>query len=441
MKKTILIANLFLYFSSLSICFGQKESRSASAIECVSGLEIRKFKISNSKPAPKLDWKVVVGREIEYHAKGLGDAEDWLWQLGGGTCTSDDFSPFWNIEPLEADEGFNDKTKKNNFKAILNGTLLNGELPASNSDFGSTHGLVMVGAKPMSSDNRLESCNRKDGTEARVQVFYEKDTRTNPDATVPNWFYYWQQNNFVQELLEIPGIPHYDLETCSHSEPVPIKLEIGYVGDAHPWIPDALNTYGICLFSPSNMELEDPYLGPNHPNNCASIEDPLNLVLVGYEGAARLNFGGGCGYQRGKDICDPNGGVLQGIHVFYNTVAHEAEHARIECEVWQFEHLAHPNIVSGYESVWDMDKDGYKDIWEEHHPDATELFETTSGTKKDKYDGQYAECFCNGDCSAGTMYEETRCRNKEKSLNHSEVDNYDWSFDKTNNYQGKNWKN
>jgi len=42
--------------------------------------------------------------------------------------------------------------------------------------------------------------------------------------------------------------------------------------------------------------------------------------------------------------------------------------------------------------------------------------------------------------SAGSYYEENRCRNKELEVLVENIDLFDWSFDPENDEQGKNWE-
>jgi len=42
--------------------------------------------------------------------------------------------------------------------------------------------------------------------------------------------------------------------------------------------------------------------------------------------------------------------------------------------------------------------------------------------------------------SAGYRYEETKCREIKHNLNETLFDSYDWSYDATDQYQGKNHK-
>lgn len=59
---------------------------------------------------------------------------------------------------------------------------------------------------------------------------------------------------------------------------------------------------------------------------------------------------------------------------------------------------------------------------------------------KDAYNPKYLKCYCGETCSAGTMFEEKRCRDVEAALDVNAIDGSDWSFDPENEIQGKQWK-
>ncbi|WP_420580215.1 hypothetical protein [Reichenbachiella sp.] len=169
----------------------------------------------------------------------------------------------------------------------------------------------------------------------------------------------------------------------------------------------------------------------------------FQLVVTGYDPAYnKIILGEGCGFYKSKNTCNPITNY-EGIHTLFSTIVHEVEHAKIECDVWQYTHSSHPNIHAGFSSLWDIDGDGYKDIWELNSvPGMLYGFTVNPGnpTNVDAYSSNYGVCFCAGSCSAGTMFEEIRCRNVEAALNYSLIDNDDWSFDPTNKIQGKQWK-
>lgn len=402
-----------------------QEKRGSGTPDCVTGLEIHRFRVEdvgNGTPpsiaSPRREnRKVVVGRTIGYRARP-GSGTVWDWDLGSGSCTS--FTDYWN---LQSNSSFSDRDN--------DAIIPNSSLPASNDDFGDTNGLVKV------SNGTEESCVGRDGNTFEVEVFFEKDATTNPGGSDPNWFFYWKQSQEVQNLLTIPGIHLYDMSSCDfNSSPTSVTLDIVYDASL-AYNPGGNTTYGYSLFNTFNMDKEDPFIGPNNPKNCITINDPSQLVIVGYDDSAEINIGEGCGHRKLSQACNPSSPNHEGIHTFYTTVIHEVEHALITCEVWNFTHPSDPSIKAGYNSLWDSDNDGYKDIWEQYSSEAIQ-YGFTVGTD-DSYDGNYANCFCAGTCSVGTMFEETRCRMQESMANPNAINDSDWSFDPTNDIQGKQW--
>lgn len=173
---------------------------------------------------------------------------------------------------------------------------------------------------------------------------------------------------------------------------------------------------------------------------CSSTSS--ETVVTDYEPYyCRIDIGQGCGFS--KSLKD--GTKLQGIHVFYSTLIHEREHTIIKCENWDTEDI--PNgVTKGYSTNWDMDGDGYKDAWEIlHENDGFDLdqfdaygydINGNAVTYNSKLLGQSPPVY-----SAGTEYEEARCRDLEvasKGL-HININQYDWSFDPSHINQGKQW--
>ena len=313
-------------------------------------------------------------------------------------------------------------------------------MPSENQDFGPTNGLVKVSTENESTCSKITNSQ---SSPVIIEVFFEKDKNSNPGGTVPNWFYYWKQSPKIKEQLLVPGISLYDINSCSYLESAgDVELSLNYdEGLAFDPTPGVFNVYGQCLFNVANMDKEDLY--PDCPESI-----PNELVVVNYGSAATINISEACGFKKNKISCTTGSGVHEGIHVFYTTVAHEAEHARIESEVWNYTTASSPAITGGYSSAWDLDKDGYKDIWEENDQGAIDYeFETSTGTNADAYTGDYgggvnSNCdYCNGDCSPGTMYEEDRCRAYEGTIDVDSIDPDDWSFDPINDVQGKQWNN
>lgn len=383
--------------------------KNITGLECTSSLHIVDFESGKKK-------KVVVNKEIDYRAKPDNGDPTWNWQLGSGNCST--FAPFWTIQPLNSSF----MAKKNKGAKITN-------MPLNNSDFGETNGQVRV-------NNSTEtSCLDSKGHDYKVKVFFEKDATNNPDGTVPNWFYYWGQIPLIQSYLSNPaGFKLYDRPKCKfNNNNSPVNLSLVYAGVKYPFNSSGNSTFGNCNFNVKNMPKED--LFSFIPPSCIPMGSNHDEAIVSYGNNQIIEIGEGCGFTKAKDICNLNLGNTEGIHVFYSTVVHEVEHAVIESEVWSYTNSSAPSVDGGYLLSYDMDKDGYKDIWEQFVGFA---FGFATGTD-DSYSSTYASCFCSGTCSKGSMYEETRCRNKEQSLNLSQIDLFDWSFDPSNTVQGKQW--
>jgi hypothetical protein len=419
-----------IYLTSLLLIvsfnmFSQQATPLDEILNCLNSLHITKFEGNKT-------WKAVVGIPVTYESKPRIKNPDpnlkWNWEIGEGSCSN--FTSFWTVASLNGD-----------FERARRRGLNITSMPTSNEDFGDKNGLIKVSNSINNIPNE-ESCVDKNGNEAKVKVFFEKDAMNNPDGTVPNWFYYWSQISLIQDMLNsVSGFVMYDRPKCQFEQnTTPVRLNLEYAGSQFPYNPSGSDTLGTNLFNVANMAKEDLYSAT--PPSCIPITAPVDLAIVSYGNAEKIQIGEGCGFQKLKDVCNPSGVVIEGIHAFYSTVAHEVEHARITSEVWSFTHPNEPNVEAGYLWSYDEDLDGYKDIWEELSADGMTYgfnSDPSTGGGADKYDPNYLHCFCSGTCSAGTQYEETRCRNVEQSLNLNAINAFDWSFDPTNTHQGKQW--
>jgi hypothetical protein len=178
----------------------------------------QKQKIDVAKTYP---WKVVVGRDIEYEAKPLKNKDKierkkWEWYLGD----SKNFD-FWQLQGEQNDPYYSIKTKGSKFLARIP------QLFSLNSDFGETHGQILVKTDIDNTD--IKSDDKK----AIAQVFFEKDSRNNPGNRLePNWFYYWSQIDLIKNLLDIPGLHLYDQFKCNFNRAsTPLKLLLAYDSD------------------------------------------------------------------------------------------------------------------------------------------------------------------------------------------------------------------
>jgi hypothetical protein len=215
------------------------------------------------------------------------------------------------------------------------------------------------------------------------------------------------------------------------------------------------------------MSKEDTY-DITKPNPCNPDISSTEEVATALGSADQLHIGKGCGFTK-SNIAGPGD---QGIHVLYRTVVHEVEHAIITCDVWNFTDPSDPTVNAGYSSDWDKDGDGYKDLWETTSIEGMlNNFTVTlpgkapfDGYNVDKNTGLRVDASGNPISydpnklglrtplySAGTEYEEARCKNKELTITKAAIDKDDWSFDyipnppinpinpKTKIIQGKQW--
>lgn len=384
-----------------------------SGVECNSSFHIHKFEY-------KKKWKVVVDEEIDYTAKPDNGSGNWNWQLGSNGCSS--FMPFWTLQSLNG----NFLAKKNKGVKITN-------MPTSNSDFGETNGLVKV------NNSTESSCQKADGSEAKVKVFFKKDDMNNPNGTVPNWFYYWSNaygsvgSNGLKFFTVDPNTGGVTLG--SHSNPVSFNLVFRNDGN-YKWVVPAPGTTVNIIYGSTNagqnwFDFAQMTTVPNSGNVCY----PLNFrkVLTGYGNIDfTINIGEGCGYELNATLHDLNTGAYlgsanyTGIEGYVSTLYHELEHWNLKVDLW-------PN---GYDTADDCDKDGYPDSWEANDPLA--IVYGFDPSKLDKYNSNYNVLNLQTS-GAATWYEEVKCRVCQSAKNFKILNNFDWSFDKTGNYQGKNW--
>ena len=138
--------------------------------------------------------------------------------------------------------------------------------------------------------------------------------------------------------LTIPSIPVFDFATCTfvpQPPPLDVNIELSLSYDpALPYNPATMvGTMGQNIFFPLTTVPADPAGCPGFGN-----------VMVNFDPSGNsIRLGPGCG-QAEPHLADP-ANPFRGIHVFYRTVAHESEHARIAAEVWS----------TGFSSNYDVD--------------------------------------------------------------------------------------
>lgn len=389
-------------------------------VECVTNLTINKF-----TRHPSDNWKVVVSGPDEMTQKEIIKYEastpnkdpfnTYNWLLGNETPGPKGFVNYWNVSPLPGP-----------FKLKGEAYIPYTKLPMLNDDFGSTHGDVTV-----IENNQTPGANQKD-----VKVFFRKDDVNYKDDKVPNWFFYWSQIPEIKSLLNIGGLHLYTEDVCDfNSTPTPFMLNLRYNKN--------LGKFGNVIAGRCYFQIDRTKTAI--PKKCLESGESSYFIVSGYNPEALIiELGPVCGFSQSSIDCPEEGKanpIIQGIHSFISTIVHETEHARIKCEVWNYTTPNDPNVKEGYNEKWDKDKDGYKDIWELSDIGVNNKFKIEDpSTNADKYNSNYQNCFCAKTCSAGTMYEETRCREKAHIYNLKFVDNQDWSFDPEDDNQGKQWK-
>ena len=398
---------IFYLFILLMISFSESycQSKSTGALNCTANLTIKKFRIANNATgsALPLDYKVVVGREIDYKVKG-NNGSNWNWELGSGTCSN--FTNYWNLNATGSPAVFKMKSNGNN-KAIIPLS----QLPTSNSDFGPKHGSVKV------SNNVEASCNI-DPVGTKVEVFFEKDAPNQHKPTEPNWYYYWSQILSPADL-QIPGIKLYNWNNKAF-DTIPTPYAITLMYDPPPYAPGQAATIGKT--DSQAWDFESYAELPNGPI--------IDKAVIGYKSdMGKTEFKSGCG-QSGIEFVSNT--ALYGIDMFYTTFIHEKEHHLIKCDFW----------ANGQYLQLDNDRDGYPDVWETTDPDAQNIYMFTihmTNLGMDKYVSGYVPSLQGIQVSAETSYEEVRCR-QEQIKHIGKHYNKDWSFDPTHTVQGKQWK-
>ncbi len=274
-----------------------------------------------------------------------------------------------------------------------------------------------------------------------LKLFFEKDLMNIHDENVPNWFYYWIQ--FIPDTFyTIPSIKLYDLDACAFVEAPDLTLSVEYAGFPYDPTPGVVSTYGQNKYFANAGTNKNPVVaaGCDGPDTDVTIDYPPEDVALWH----KILIGEGCGHRKldPRDLSETSN--IEGLYVLLSTLIHEREHALIKWENWK----------EGWRKDLDVDGDGYNDEWEQMIRDeGIFLFDPNELTGKvDEYDDNYI--VVNGEilkpngepASVGTVYEETRCRNREKQfLDWLETagfpwDQFDWSFDPLHLNQGKNWK-
>lgn len=132
------------------------------------------------------DWKVVVNGSIAYSAIASAHCTSWEWDMEDGV------PDVWNPT------GGTSKTGTGM-------SIPNSDMPSSNSKFGDAYGTVNVYCEDADgSEHQFYSTSMNPSEKTRV--FFDKSASTNPDGSVPNWYYYWKSGN----VCGINSDVHYD---------------------------------------------------------------------------------------------------------------------------------------------------------------------------------------------------------------------------------------
>jgi hypothetical protein len=363
----------------------------------------------------------VAGEEISYKMSGM-KGPGWDWKLGDGGCaTAADvaaFNHYWQLA-LDPSASFGSKGKQ------VSTSL---PLPASNTDFGETNGTILVTA------DGVHDCSNK------AKVFFHKDEMTNPNGTVPNWFYYWKE---AFGTVSSTGLPFFTIDPLTGfatpgSAPNTVTFTIDFSNSGnYKWrvpvpggppinIVHGSTSSGLDWFNIAQMA---------SVAGSSTICPPLGFRKV-MTGCGSIDFtiiiGEGCGYEmKSYDYNLASGALLaptkyEGIEAYLAVLYHEIEHWKIMERLWP----------GGYDTQDDCDKDGYPDSWEATDPKAV-TYGFIAGVKdvyQSGYDPRNLPAY-----GAATHYQEAHCRRCEKTKDTALLNASDWSYDKTGNFQGKNW--
>lgn len=431
------IASLCCFFYYVSPLSGQIDTIGRSSIidiECVAKpVSIKTFVDAEDSWGKK--FKIVAGRSIKYSAKHGEKDYPFLWSLEK------------NMDDHELDyeyvmEGISPATVGRAGTLTLEDNTL---LQLTENEY--------FGPAIISLDNDIGGSDSK-----TVEIFFEKEAIHTTSGN-PNWFEYWQDNPIIKALLEsVPRIKQFDLSTCKFVEkeghnPIIFTYDANknYVENytttttTTPTTTTTTTTidgtYGSHSEHPPPVEVgagtssdfcADVYSEPTLVSN-----QPVEFFIKLGPGASKKKFA----WERGSTI-------LEGIHVFYSTLAHEVEHAQIFYDNWK----------DGYDKSKDDDGDDYHDDWENianSEMDQSSFYPKPYGEFDIEINDEYHSYDPDSlfqdppQVSSGTDYEEWRCLKKEYYLfsQLNEIDEYDWSYDPPveNNddprlrTQGKQW--
>lgn len=379
-------------------------------IECVAKpVSIKTFVDAEDSWGKK--FKIVAGRSIKYSAKHGEKDYPFLWLLEK------------NTEDHEIDYEYT-------MEGISPETIGRaGTLTFEDNTLGQLTENKYFGPAVLTLNNDVGGSDSK-----TVEMFFEKEAFHSTSGN-PNWFEYWQDNPIIKALLEsVPRIKEFDLSTCKFVEkeghnPIIFTYDASknYV-ENYTTTPTSTTTtidgtYGSHIEHKPILEVG----AGTTAGFCANVyteptlvcHQPVEIFIKLGPGASKKKYA----WERGSTI-------LEGIHVFYSTVAHEVEHAQIFYENWK----------DGYDKSKDEDNDDYHDDWENianSDMNHSSFFPKPYGRFEKGIFDEYHSYDPNSlfqdppQVSSGTDYEEWRCLKKEYYLfsQLNEIDEYDWSYD------------
>jgi hypothetical protein len=306
------------------------------------------------------DFNIVINKPIQYKIKPIRiENQNWSWTLSDISTLDDYTLKAFNGVTMTA---VGHTSKKDDPPRLI---IENLSLPANNDKFGDQE----VRAIHIDSPEITKTNNDK-----IVRTFFVKNemnpnTRppfdpNNPnqlrEPTEPNWFYYWKQTQPIQDLLTSSGqVTIFDVKngkcdpiTKSISSTLRYDNRLNYVPGKDIIKNDEFGgdpTYHTVLPSGTwgfhTGLVPETSLGGSHEGCPQELSD--SWIITGYSPSI-ITVGPGAGM-----IKPGPGGQIQGISAFYETVAHEVNHALFDA--------THFGVGGIFE---DIDNDGYDDNWE-----------------------------------------------------------------------------
>lgn len=389
---------------------------------------------------PERNYNVVINKSIAYRAKaprGL-ENQNWSWSLT-------DISEAEEYELVTADDS---PTQLVGFNSSGNGTpellIKKNSLPIDNGKFGEQE--IQAAHPTTQSITQVKNDNV-------VRSFFLKNEMNFFEPSEPNWFYYWSKTQPIVDLLNsISELVIYDVANgvCTTKTILvtpTLVYDESFDYEPENLLPIDLNDQNI-LATTNRIEPATGtwggVVGPIPTKISASTYpacDHLGVgdkkLITGYS-SIKISIGLGAGMSKPGD--------LQGYSAFYETVAHEINHA-----IFDIENYGENGISE------DTDNDGYDDNWERGFSQnplystyvAQGISFSVCNTPEcdDSYQPEYSRIGCfetqtDGSitirnsrrqyCNSGTLFEELFMNEMSEQLlliAKPTLSNYDWSFD------------